>query len=469
MLYPIDISETVKAIQQDKNISEDLVLKTIEDTLLAAFKRRFGTSDNAVVQFTNDNKEVNLFASKIVVEDDDWDDDRIQIEITDAKKMNEDAEIGDEILIPINTKEFDRSEVQTAKQKVRGDLKEIQKDVLYSEFKDKKGEIIIGYCKRENRGNIFVDLGSTEGMLPKRFQSAREIYKTNDRIKALIWDVQKTTQGLSLVLSRTHAEFVKRILELEVPELYDGTIKIERIVREAGYRTKLAVSTTNGDIDPVGACVGPKGIRIQNVVREFEGEKIDILHYSTNPAEFIANALSPATVDQVIIVDSEKRMALAVVEDSQLSLAIGKQGSNVRLANRLVDWSIDVKTRSQFEEMDIIPEASHSANQYFTDYSDNNDIENIAGLEGRIAELLRENGIRNFEDLLDISTTELAAFRGITEADIAIIMDVVQAKANDYEETDSADEYECPECGAAITLDVKQCPNCGVDLEFEEE
>jgi N utilization substance protein A len=472
-----DISESIRLIQQEKNISEDLVLKTIEETLLAAYKRHFGTNHNAIVQFSDNNRYVHLYAKKTIVDDDDWDDPALHIEISEAKQFSEEAEIGDELLIEVDPHIFDRSDIQTAKQKARQDLRDIQKDVLYSEYKNIKGEVVIGYCKRERNGNLYVDLGSTEGVLPRRFQSPRETYRMEERIKVLIYDVSKTPSGLSLILSRTHAEFVRQILENEVPEIKDGLVEIHKIVREPGYRTKIAVRALRDEIDPVGSCVGPKGSRIQAVVRELEGEKIDVVRYENDPALFIANVLSPAAVDKVFILNSEKKQALAVVDDQQLSLAIGKQGLNVRLANRLADWNIDVKTRSQFAEMDINPEEMHEARALFAE-SDDEEIETIAELPGvseRLAHLLQENGLELIESLVGMSREDLLALNGLTEDDADTLLAVIRENVEIVETTedesyhDEEEEYECPECGARITLDMKQCPNCGVDLEFEEE
>ncbi|MDR2370989.1 MAG: transcription termination factor NusA, partial [Treponema sp.] len=325
-----DMSEAIRQLSQDRGISEELIFRTIENTLLAAYKRRFGNSDNAIVRFSDD-KEVSIYAKKQIV--DGVYDPVSEIDLGEARELNPDAEIGDEILIEIDPGEFDRIAVQSAKQTAHQSIREIQKDSLYSEFKDKVGEIIIGYYQRERNGTIYVDLGKMEGILPKKFQSPREIYHVNDRIKALITEVNKTPAGLQVVLSRTHTDFVRAIFELEVPEVYDKTVEIHKIVREPGYRTKLAVYSNREDVDPVGACVGLKGVRIQAVIKELEGEKIDILKYDPDPRRFIKNALSPAEVRDVIILDEGKHQALAVVSDSQLSLAIGKQGLNVRLAN----------------------------------------------------------------------------------------------------------------------------------------
>ncbi|MCX7657023.1 MAG: transcription termination factor NusA, partial [Treponemataceae bacterium] len=304
-----DMSEAIRQLVQDRGLSEELVLKTIENTLLAAYKRKFGTTENAIIRFSDDNREVAIYAKKQIVEE--LEDPVTEITLEEARQLDPEAEIGDEILIEIDPKEFDRGAVQSAKQTAHQSIREIQKDSLYSEFKDKVGEIIIGYYQRERNGTIYVDLGKAEGILPKKYQSPREVYRPNDRIKALIVEVTKGPSGLQIVLSRTHTEFVRAILELEVPEIYDKTVEIHKIVREPGYRTKIAVYSKREEVDPVGACVGLKGVRIQTIIKELEGEKVDILKYETDPRKFIKNALSPAEVKDVIILDEAKRQALA--------------------------------------------------------------------------------------------------------------------------------------------------------------
>lgn len=478
------LADAIKGLVQEKGISEDLVVKTIEEFLLAAYKRKYGSSDNAVVKFSEDGSDVAIFAKKTIV--DEVDDPVTEIELADALKLNEECEIGDELLIEINPLEFDRVAVQSAKQKAKQTLREIQKDTLYSEFKDKVGEMIIGYYQRERNGNIFVDLGKTEGILPKRFQSPREIYRPNDRIKALIYEVNKTPSGLQIVLSRTHTDFVKRIFELEVPEVYDRTVEIFKIVREPGYRTKIAVFSNRDDVDPVGACVGMKGVRIQAIVRELEGEKIDILKYESDPREFIKNALSPAEVETVVTLDEAKHQALAVVAENQLSLAIGKQGLNVRLANRLVDWNIDVKTEEQFAEMDISAESKKAVSALFSDLEEEEEITKISELPGipeRLVELLRQNGIEMIESVIALSTEELAKLEGLTPQDAQTLQSIIAENIDIVEEEPVVEDvveeapeveeeeevYECPECGAPITIDMTSCPNCGVGLSFEAE
>jgi N utilization substance protein A len=484
------MSQAIRQINQDRGIPEELILRTIEDSLIAAYKHRFGNAENAVVQIDEENYEVSLFAQKKVVEQDGVYDPVTEIDLIEARELNPDAEAGDEILVEIDPKQFDRITVQSAKQKTHQTIRDIQKDSLYSEFKDKEGEIIIGYYQRERNGTIYVDIGKMEGILPKKFQSPREIYHVNDRIKALIAEVKKDSSGLQIVLSRTHTEFVRAIFELEVPEIYDKTVEIHKIVREPGFRTKLAVYSNREDVDPVGACVGLKGVRIQAVIKELEGEKIDILKYDPDPRRFIKNALSPAEVRDVIILDEGKHQALAVVSDSMLSLAIGKQGLNVRLANRLVDWNIDVKTESQFAEMDIAAESRRAVSELFGDTESFEDeitrIGELPNVDSRVAQVLLDSGIDLIEDFLGFSQEELSA-KGLSSEELDGLRKLIEEhveiveEEEDYEdeetkqedeaeeESSEAEEYECPECGAKITVDMTTCPSCGIGLSFEYE
>jgi N utilization substance protein A len=498
------MSEAIHQLIHDRGISEELILRTIENTLVAAYKRRFGNADNAIVRWNDDNREVSIHAKKIIV--DGVYDPVSEIDLEEARELNPEAEIGDELLIEVDPKDFDRSSVQSAKQTAHQSIREIQKDSLYSEYKDKVGEIIIGYYQRERNGTIYVDLGKIEGILPKKYQSPREVYHVNDRIKALITEVNKIPAGLQIVLSRTHTDFVRAIFELEVPEIYDKTVEIHKIVREPGYRTKLAVYSNREDVDPVGACVGLKGVRIQAVIRELEGEKIDILKYDPDPRRFIKNALSPAEVRDVVILDEGKHQALAVVTESQLSLAIGKQGLNVRLANRLVDWNIDVKTDAQFGEMDISAETRRAVTELFGDADEYGEeisrISELPGVDTAVAAALLENGVEYIEDFLAMDADGIAALKGVTAEQLDTLRKIIEEYVEIVEEEEDAggaaegaaeapqaeaewaasgeaaepepeaeeiEEYECPECGAKITLDMTNCPNCGVGLSFEYE
>jgi N utilization substance protein A len=353
---------------------------------------------------------------------------------------------------------------------------------------------MVGYFQREDmregkhKGTIYVDLGKVEGILPKRNQSPRERYEKNDRIRAIVTDVKKTNSkgspGLQLVLSRTEPDFVRRIMEQEIPETYDKTVEIYKIVREPGYRTKVAVYSRREDIDPVGACVGQKGVRIQSVIKELDGEKIDILKYDPDPVEFIKNALSPAEVSTVMILDADKRQALACVPESQFSLAIGKQGLNVRLANRLVDWNIDVKTDDEYEECSqLIAESRKAAESLFVQEEDTiTTLEELPGVDQAVVAILKEQGIVDIGQFLDACEKgSLEGIEGLSAESIAAIEDLINAEVELVEEerapVDEAvaeeefvaedEEYLCPECNTKITIDMTSCPNCGIGLSFE--
>jgi len=477
--------EDVRKFALEKELDEDLALKIVEQTLKAAYKTAFKTDVNAVV-ITGDDA-VNIYARKKIV--DDVVNPVLEVDIDEATKLAPDCEIGDELLFELDPKDFKRGSIQAGVQRVHQSTREIQKDSIYSEYKAKEGEIIIGYYQRKKNDTIYVDLGKVEGLLPRKFQLPQEIYHPNDRIKALIKEVKKHRQSnvVQLILSRTDPDFVRRLMELEVPEIYDNIVELYKIVREPGYRTKIAVISHRDDVDPVGACVGPKGSRIQTIITELEGEKIDVLEYSSDPVVFIANALSPAEVLNVVILDEEKHSALAVVAESQLSIAIGKQGLNVRLANRLADWSIDVKTEKQFQEMDIHAETRKAAEELFND--DAVLLTEVEGIEPDVLTLLQEHHIETVEQLLDTPHEELCALPGMTEEKVHTLetlinesFEIIDENQALTQETQSENEsmavsdedmeeevYECPECGAPITIDMTVCPSCGVGLSFEYE
>ncbi len=488
-----EMAEAIRQLIQEKGYSEDSVRQTIERALKAAYKRTYGTDENAIVKFNDDMSDVAIYSRKVVI-DGVYDPVR-EIELEEAKQLaGDEVEEGDEIDILEDPKSFDRSAVATGKQTAHQGLREQHSESLYSEFKDKVGEIIIGYYQRERNGTVYVDLGnpSLEGVLPAKYQSKLEFYEKNDRIKGLIVDIKKTNSGLQIILSRSDPKLVSSILEKEVPEIADGTVEIQKIVRDAGYRTKIAVYSKREEVDPVGACVGLKGVRIQNVIRELLNEKIDVLKWDPDPAEFIKNALSPAQVERVIIMDADKRQALAIVEESQFSLAIGRQGQNVRLANRLCDWNIDVKTIEQAEEMDLSSfNTVQNARNLFTDNEEVDEITTVAelpGVDAEIAELLKSNGIEQIQDFVEAYDNNSINIEGVSKEALDKINELInenvefveeeeseatetEAPAEDKKEEPAAEEeeYFCPECGAKITLDMTQCPVCGVEFEFTED
>ena len=472
-----EMAEAIRQLINEKGISEDLILKTLEDALLAAYKKKYGTNENAVVRFRDDSEGVDIFAKKTIVEE--LDDPVLEIELSEAKEIYEEAEVGDVLELPVDPKEFDLQSVMLAKQTTRTSLREISRDTQYAEYKSKVGEIIIGYYQRERNGNIFVDLGKVEGIFPKKYQSPREAYHMGDRIKAYIVEVEKGRMGgPQIILSRSHPEFVRKILELEVPEIYDKSVEVFKIVREPGYRTKIAVYSRREDIDPVGACVGLKGIRIQAIIRELEGEKVDILRYDIDSKRFIHNALSPAEVRDVYILDEAKHTALVVVPDSQFSVAIGKQGLNVRLANRLCDWNIDVKSEEQFREMDRSGGYMKAVEELFGEGDVGNGISDLPGMVPEWVEALAVAGISTLEDLLDLAPLELQGIEGLDEAAAKAIQSIIdenievveEGEEEGVEEEDATeDEYQCPDCGASVTPEMSHCPSCGVELSFEYE
>ena len=446
-----EMALAIRQIIQERGISEELVMHTIEDTLLAAYRRKYGTIDNAVVRFAEDATSVSIYAQKKIVPEEEIQDPALEVSLADALAYNDDAELGDELLIEINPRDFDRVSIQSAKQKAHQSLREIQKDTLYSEFKDREGELIVGYYQRERNGTIFVDVGRTEGILPRRYQSPREIYRPNDRVRAMIYEVEKSALGLQIVLTRTHTEFVKKIFELEVPEIYDRTIEIHKMVREPGYRTKMSVYSTRDDVDPVGACVGMRGVRIQSVVRELEGEKIDVLRYDPDVRSFITEALKPAEVEQVIVLDEAKRQALAVVPESQFSLAIGKQGLNVRLANRLTDWSIDVRTRAQVNDMDIGADSQRAAAALFGDVQEEiTDVAELPGIVPRVAAALKASGVELLETLVAMDEEQLRAVPELSEQDVGGLRKLIEENVEIVEEETTAAEDPVAEEAVAV-------------------
>jgi N utilization substance protein A len=483
-----DMAEAIRELVSEKGIPEELVVNTLKEALLAAYKKKYGTSENAIIRFRENYEGVDIYAKKEIVADDNLDDDVLQITISEAKKFADDAEIGDILELPIDPQEFDLQSVTVAKQTTHQNFRDISRDTLYAEYKSKQGELVIGYYQRERNGVIYVDLGKVEGIFPKKYQSPREVYHVGDRIKALIYEVDKGKNGLQIVLSRSHAEFVTKLLELEIPEIYDKTIEIFKIVREPGYRTKVAVYSKRDDVDPVGACVGPKGIRSQLISQELEGEKIDFVKYDVDPRQFIKNALSPAEVKSVYILDEAKHTALAIVSEKELSIAIGKMGQNVKLANRLCDWNIDVKTEEQYMQDVRTVELKKAANSLFGEGAEGADLESEAVTETeeenvRLADLpdmkpewieaLKTAGIVLVEDFLEYDDEVLAEKSGLSTEDVAAIRGIIEENIEIVQEeegetgTQEGEQYLCPDCGAVVTPDMKRCPNCGVELSFE--
>ena len=343
-----ELIEALDELEKEKEISKDIILEAIENSLLAACKNHFGKSDNIKVNINRETGEVTVFAEKDIVED--VNDPAMEISLSDAKKISEDKEIGDKVDIVVTPKDFGRIAAQKAKQVVVQKIREEERKVIYNQYYEKEKDIITGVVQRVIGNNISVNIGKIDTILTESEQVKTEHLRPSDRIKLYVVEVKDTTKGPRITVSRTHPELVKRLFEYEVTEIADGTVEIMGIAREAGSRTKMAVYSSNPDVDPVGACVGVNGSRVNAIVEELRGEKIDIINWSDEPKVSIENALSPAKVLSVEV-DVEEKKASVSVPDFQLSLAIGKEGQNARLAARLTGYKIDIKSEPVPEEL----------------------------------------------------------------------------------------------------------------------
>ena len=350
-----ELTRVMDSVCKDKGIKKGEIVSAVEEAVLSAAQKLFRMRDlekELEVHFNEDDGDVELFEFKTVVED--VEEAELEISVEEAVDLDPEAELGDQIGVKINP-DFTRIAIQNAKQRILQSIKEAEGKVIYEEFKNRKGDLISGIVRRVERRNIIVDLGKTEAFLPPEQQVQREYYKPKERIRALLVDIKETKRGPQLILSRSHRDFVRKLFVSEVPEIGDQIVEIKALSRDPGGRTKIAVVSNDQDVDPVGACVGMRGARVQNIIQELRGEKIDIVPWSPDPARFACNALSPATVSKVIIDDENKSMEI-IVDDDQLSLAIGRRGQNVRLASQLTEWRIDIKTDSQIkrEQQDVV-------------------------------------------------------------------------------------------------------------------
>ena len=343
-----ELIEALDELEKEKEISKDIILEAIENSLLAACKNHFGKSDNIKVNINRETGEVTVFAEKDIVED--VNDPAMEISLSDAKKISEEKEIGDKVDIVVTPKDFGRIAAQKAKQVVVQKIREEERKVIYNQYYEKEKDIITGVVQRVIGNNMSVNIGKIDTILTESEQVKTEHLRPSDRIKLYVVEVKDTTKGPRITVSRTHPELVKRLFEYEVTEIADGTVEIMGIAREAGSRTKMAVYSSNPDVDPVGACVGVNGSRVNAIVEELRGEKIDIINWSDEPKVLIENALSPAKVLSVEV-DVEEKKASVSVPDFQLSLAIGKEGQNARLAARLTGYKIDIKSEPVPEEL----------------------------------------------------------------------------------------------------------------------
>jgi N utilization substance protein A len=391
------LKREIDQIAKDKGIDRDLIVEALEEAMKQAARRKFGQEKELEARFNDETGEIELFEFRTVVAE--VDDPETEITVDKAHEFDPEAEEGDEIGVKLNTEGFGRILAQTAKQVIIQRVRDAERDIVYNEYKDRKGELVNGIVRRFEKGSLIVDLGRAEAVLPSKEQVPRENYRPGERIRAYVVDVSSQTKGPQIILSRASIEMLTKLFEQEVPEMYEGIVTIESAAREPGGRSKIAVASRDSDVDPVGACVGMKGSRVQAVVQELRGERIDIVPFSPDPARYVCSALSPAAVSKVIIDEGEKSMDV-IVPDDQLSLAIGRRGQNVRLAVQLTGWRIDIKSESKMREVaQWLAEAASV----------------VEGCGEPEAEILLQQGIASLEDLSNCQDELLTQLPGIDE------------------------------------------------------
>ncbi len=401
-----DLKRIIDQISRDKGIDRQLLVEALEEAVLSAAKKRYGVRRDIEVKFNEDMGEVELFQFRKVVEH--VADEQTEVSLDEALRLDPEVELGDELGSKMeNVADLGRIAAQSAKQVIIQKMKDAEKDVVFEMYRDRKGEIVNGIVQRFERGNIIVNLGRTDAVLPKKEQMPRRSYRQGDRMRAYLLEVRQDVRDQQLVLSRTCKEFLIKLFEMEVPEIAEGIVKIISACREPGSRAKIAVASSESDVDPVGACVGMKGSRVQNVVQELQGEKIDIVPWSPDPAKYVSNALAPAQVSMVVV-DEDKKTLLVVVPDDQLSLAIGRQGQNVRLASLLLGWRIDVKSEQRYARMQ---EAGFQS------------LLGVRGVSEKTAELLYDGGIASCQELARAEEETIASLIGCGPEDAVLLKD----------------------------------------------
>ncbi len=413
------IAQNIEALCQEQGIERDLVIEAMKEAVRAAAKKQFRSGEDIQVDW-NSETGIELSASKVVV--DEVENPATELSIDEARELaGDEVELGDALLLPLPMEELGRIAAQTAKQILFQKVRDAVRSNVYEQYIDKIGDLVNGYVKRFERGNIIVDLGNLEAILPRSQQSRGEQWNQGERIRVVINNVSKESKGPQVEVSRTSPELLLRLFEMEVPEIYDGTVVIKSAVREPGERAKIAVMSNERDVDPVGACVGMKGSRVQAIIRELRGEKIDIIEWSDEPSVFAANALSPAKVNQVRITDIENRQMEVIVNEDQLSLAIGKRGQNVRLATKLVGWNIDIRSEEEIkrevtEQMGALIASGEAV-----------PLSVIEGVTAQQAEALAEHGINDIDALAGTTVDDLVEFLDLSLDEAEQILTAAQA------------------------------------------
>lgn len=499
----LDLTIEINEMINERKMDDEKVQALIRDMLKSAYKRKTGTDENIVIKFIYEDgrKCVEVFAQKEVVEEENWYSSVTEIPLDEAIELaGEDVEPGDVLEIVLDPKTFEYSAVQSAKQRGQQVVKEYNTDKIYVDAKAMEGKLVFGEIKRQNKNSDFMvnlNLEGTDALFPVRGQSPRETYAITNKFKFYVEKVDrgdeiekrgrdghqtKKQRGVRILLSRSSKEFIKALIEHEVPEIASGDVEIKAIARHAGVRTKVAVDTKKSDIDPVGSTVGKSGTRIQTIMTECEGEKIDVVRYDDDPLVFIANALIPAQVQRVVTIDPSTKHVVAIVDDNQQGIAIGQGGVNVKLAKMLCDWNIEVKTQSQFEEMEQTQQIYQNVNNLFKSDEEEFEEENeepialtneqigIAedetpisdiGLPEQLVNKLHTIDIWSIEEFFDYEEDELLDM-GLTNDEIDVVRNSVVIS-----EEEEIEEFECPICHSILPAGTSVCPSCGAEFEFE--
>ncbi len=451
-----DLARLVDTVHREKNIPRDILIEVLESAMIAAGRKRFGMERDLEAQFNEDLGEVELFEFRTVVEEVGNDETEISIDL--ARIADPECEVGDSLGIKVGVEDLGRIAAQTAKQVIIQKIRDAEREMTFNEFKDRKGELITGIVRRFEKGNIVVDLGRAEAILPKREQVQTETYRQGDRIQAYVLDITRASRSPQVVLSRVHPGLLMKLFELEVPEIYEGIVRIEACAREPGHRAKIAVSSVDRDVDPVGACVGLKGSRVQAVVQELRGEAIDIIPFHPDPARFIVHAISPANVSRVFIDEHTHSMEL-IVPDDQLSKAIGRRGQNVRLAAQLTGWRIDIFSETRHAEV------TSTARSELT---------RVASLDDEAVELIIRHGYRTAQELYDAEPYEIGGILDIEDEDAEKIIEAAGAVLDtliqeDRERLEAGEPDPAPEMEASNAEDVPADADAELPPEADEE
>jgi len=445
-MFIADIKRVVEQVSRDKGIDRGILIQALEEALRSAARKRFGSRVDIEVQYNEELGEIEVFQFKEVVAEVAEPD--LEIGLEEGRQLDPECEVGDSLGVKMDTTTFGRIAAQSAKQVIIQKMKDAERDAVFSNFIDRKGEIINGIVQRIERGSIIVNLGQTEGVLPSREQVPRESYRRGDRIRAYIMDVLAEARGPQIILSRTHPSFLMHLFRTEVPEISEGIVNIVAAAREPGSRAKIAVSSNDLDIDPVGACVGMKGSRVQNVVQELRGEKIDIIPWHVDPAKFVCNALAPAEISRVIIDEDDQSMEV-IVPDEFLSVAIGKRGQNVRLASKLTGWHLDVKSESRYSQ------------------AMKDGYESLMGLEGvsiGLADALYESGLFSAEELSKASVEDLMQIRDMDEEKAVSLIEAAETAVEAAREAAAIADAEA----AARAETGEEMPEAGEEVSASE-